>query len=86
MKLLVVNPNTTARMTALIGEQALLLYCIDPSQRNFRPGRVLPPLQRVEIAELHDPWHLREVLGELRHMAEAEKAAELASAPGEIAE
>jgi glycosyltransferase 2 family protein len=31
---------------------------------------------------LHEGWSL----GELRHMAEAEKAAELASAPGEIAE
>ena len=55
--------------TPLIGEEPLLFDCVDPLQWNSRPLRVLPPFQRVEVAELHDPWHLRKVLGELRHIA-----------------
>jgi hypothetical protein len=56
------------REMALIGEKTSLLELIDPSQRYPRPIRVLPPFERIEIAELHDPWDVRERLGELRNI------------------
>ena len=42
----------------LIGEKPVLLERVDPFQWHARPVGVLPPFQRVEVAEMHDPRHI----------------------------
>ena len=53
----------------LVAKKPLRLDRVDPVQWYARPFRVLPPLERVEVAEMHYPRHIGEVLGELRHVA-----------------
>jgi hypothetical protein len=57
------------RNLAFIGEKPPLFDRVDPIQWYGRPFRVLPPFERVEIAEMHDPRNVGEVRGKLRHVA-----------------
>jgi hypothetical protein len=57
------------RNVPLIAKQPPRLDYVDPVQWYARPFRVLPPFERVEIAEMHYPRHIGEVIGELRHVA-----------------
>ena len=57
------------RNVPLIAKQPLRLDYVDPVQWYARPFRVLPPFERVEIAEMHYPRHIGEVIGKLRHVA-----------------
>ena len=52
-----------------VREETPLFDRIDPAQRHPRPLRILPPSRRVELGKLHDPRHLREMLGILRDIA-----------------
>ena len=52
-----------------VGEEAPLFDRVNPLQWSSRPRGILLPLQGIEVAELDYPWHIREMLGELRDVA-----------------
>ena len=53
----------------LVIEKSPLFDRIYPAQRHGRALGILAPSRRIELSKLHDPRHLREMIGKLRSVA-----------------